>query len=127
MFSSNQTFSWLTSTTSRTLFTMVQLIVLLSAVVVTATATADISKRAAQDPPVWTALDQLRGKSRLGNEDIMSVIFNAKSGEDYPNLNSIPEGNFDCNSVKQPGFYADVDTRCQGQNRFHPFPLREAT
>jgi hypothetical protein len=74
---------------------------------------AEVVKRAAQIPGVWTALDQLRGKSKLSIEDISALLINAKAGEDYPNLSVIPEGNFDCGSVKQPGFYADVDTRCQ--------------
>jgi hypothetical protein len=69
-------------------------------------------KRAAQSPGVWTALDQLRGKSKISNDDIRNMILTAKAGQDYPNLSEIPAGNFDCSSVK-PGFYADVDTKCQ--------------
>ena len=28
-------------------------------------------------------------------------------------FNAIPETKFDCATKKQPGYYADVDTRCQ--------------
>ncbi|XP_055346192.1 uncharacterized protein LOC129593759 [Paramacrobiotus metropolitanus] len=71
-------------------------------------------KRAAQNqnPGVWSALDQLRGKAKLGIEDIRALLSIAKAGQDYPNLNEIPAGNFDCGSVKA-GFYADVEFKCQ--------------
>lgn len=72
-------------------------------------------KRAVQNPSVWKALDKLRGKTRLNMEDILSLISTAKPGQDYPVLSEIPESKFDCGSVQQPGFYADVDTKCQGK------------
>lgn len=74
---------------------------------------ARIAKRDAQSPGVWSALDQLRGKAKLSIEDIRALLIDGKPGEDYPNLTTIPEGNFDCGAVKQAGFYADVDTKCQ--------------
>jgi len=74
---------------------------------------ATVVKRQAQSPGVWTALDQLRGKTRLSIDDITVLFTNSKAGEDYPNLATIPETtSIDCGSVK-PGFYADVDTKCQ--------------
>jgi len=74
---------------------------------------ASVVKRQAQSPGVWTALDQLRGKTRLSIDDITVLFTNSKAGEDYPNLATIPETtSIDCGSVK-PGFYADVDTKCQ--------------
>lgn len=81
-----------------------------------ALSSANVVKRAAQSPGVWSALDQLRGKAKLSIEDISALLTSAKPGQDYPNLASIPEGNFDCASVK-PGFYADVDTKCQGKSQ----------
>lgn len=88
-------------------------LVLLSAVL--ALSGASVVKRAAQSPGVWSALDQLRGKAKLSIEDISALLISAKPGQDYPNLAAIPEGNFDCASVK-PGFYADIDTKCQGKS-----------
>jgi len=73
---------------------------------------AGVVKRQVQSPGVWSALDRLRGHDRLGVEDIRALLQTARAGQDYPNLAEIPAGNFDCASVK-PGFYADIDTKCQ--------------
>ncbi|XP_055340553.1 uncharacterized protein LOC129589729 [Paramacrobiotus metropolitanus] len=77
---------------------------------------AKLSKRAAQNPGVWSALDSLRGKSKLGNDDILQMVLTAKAGQDYPDLSEIPAGSFDC-TQHSPGFYADVDSRCQVYRR----------
>ncbi|XP_055347407.1 uncharacterized protein LOC129594666 [Paramacrobiotus metropolitanus] len=43
----------------------------------------------------------------------VAAILQAKSG-DYPTLAEIPDdSSFDCSSKKQPGFYADVPSKCQ--------------
>ncbi|XP_055340982.1 uncharacterized protein LOC129590033 [Paramacrobiotus metropolitanus] len=75
-------------------------------------ASAGVVKRQVQSPGVFSALDRLRGKSKLSNDDIRSLVLTAKPGQDYPDLTSIPESTFDCNAHK-PGFYADVSQRCQ--------------
>ncbi|EAA05936.4 AGAP009480-PA, partial [Anopheles gambiae str. PEST] len=37
-----------------------------------------------------------------------------RPGTDYPILASIPYTNFYCDEQEYPGFFADMDTRCQG-------------
>lgn len=32
------------------------------------------------------------------------------AGVDYPNYNEVPQTNFTCERVEQPGFYADPET-----------------
>lgn len=67
-----------------------------------------------QDPGVWDALDALRGKPALQAEEIQAILATAQEGVDYPNLAEIPDQtNFNCANVKQAGFYADSDSRCQ--------------
>ncbi|XP_055336676.1 uncharacterized protein LOC129587107 [Paramacrobiotus metropolitanus] len=80
--------------------------------VVLGVSTAGVVKRQAQSPGVFSALDLLRGKSKLSNDDIRNMVLNAQAGQDYPNLSSIPDSTFDC-SAHKPGFYADVSQRCQ--------------
>lgn len=38
-----------------------------------------------------------------------------RPGTDYPILASIPYTNFYCDEQEYPGFFADMDTRCQGK------------
>jgi len=79
-----------------------------------ATCLASPVKRAAGDqkPGVWDALVQNSGRNRLSGGEAYDLYVNAKAGQDYPILAVIPESKFDCGSVK-PGFYADVDAKCQ--------------
>ena len=46
---------------------------------------------------------------QVGNQGGYAPSYNVP----WPTYNSIPQTNFDCASKKQPGFYADVETRCQ--------------
>ncbi|XP_055331901.1 uncharacterized protein LOC129583875 [Paramacrobiotus metropolitanus] len=66
-----------------------------------------------QNPGVWQALDQLRGSSAPSAADIQRIMANAVPGRDYPMLAYIPQTTFSCSNVRQPGFYADPETRCQ--------------
>lgn len=43
-------------------------------------------------------------------------IFSGRPGTDYPILSAVPYTNFYCDEQKYPGFFADVETRCQGNN-----------
>lgn len=40
-----------------------------------------------------------------------------KPGVDYPTLSSVNTSNFNCRDQKHPGYYADVETRCQVRKR----------
>ncbi|XP_055337502.1 U-scoloptoxin(01)-Er1a-like [Paramacrobiotus metropolitanus] len=42
------------------------------------------------------------------------------AGVDYPIFEHIPETNFSCTKVEQPGFYADPETGCQVYHRCDP-------
>jgi len=67
-----------------------------------------------QVPGVWDALDDLRGKPALGVEEIQDLLAAAKPDGDYPVLAEIPDQTgFNCANVKQAGYYADTDFRCQ--------------
>ncbi|OQV23739.1 hypothetical protein BV898_02475 [Hypsibius exemplaris] len=66
-----------------------------------------------QSPPVWDSLSILAGNRHLKSDDIMELIKSAMGGSDYPALSTIPLTKFTCRSMKQPGYYADVDTKCQ--------------
>jgi hypothetical protein len=37
-----------------------------------------------------------------------------RPGTDYPILSAVPYTNFYCDEQPYPGFFADVETRCQG-------------
>lgn len=37
-----------------------------------------------------------------------------RAGVDYPILSAVPYTNFYCDEQPWPGFYADLETRCQG-------------
>ncbi|XP_055348124.1 uncharacterized protein LOC129595221 [Paramacrobiotus metropolitanus] len=68
-----------------------------------------------QNPIVWSALDNLRGRTRLTIPDQYNLIATARAGQDYPNNVVIPQSDFDCTKTHQPGFYADnsPQSRCQ--------------
>lgn len=38
-----------------------------------------------------------------------------RPGVDYPILSAVPYTNFYCDEQEYPGFFADVETRCQGK------------
>jgi len=79
-------------------------------------ANARVVKReaGAQTPPVWDALDQLRGK-HLDTSDLQ--ILAAVAGTDYPVLAEIPAAEAVCDAAK-PGFYANVGAgKCQAFDR----------
>lgn len=40
-----------------------------------------------------------------------------RPGVDYPILSAIPYTNFYCDEQPYPGFFADMETRCQGKCR----------
>lgn len=64
----------------------------------------------------WKALDTLRGHQSLQNDELRMIMLSAQPGVDYPALSYIPENpGFTCQSVNQPGFYADPTTMCQGK------------
>lgn len=44
----------------------------------------------------------------------MSITFTGRPGVDYPILSAIPYTNFYCDEQLYPGFFADMETRCQG-------------
>ncbi|XP_055338103.1 interleukin enhancer-binding factor 3-like isoform X2 [Paramacrobiotus metropolitanus] len=68
---------------------------------------------AAQNPNVYAALDQLRGSEALTASEATAVIANSIPGTSYPTLAHIPQTSFSCSNVRQFGFYADPETRCQ--------------
>ncbi|XP_055357885.1 uncharacterized protein LOC129602767 [Paramacrobiotus metropolitanus] len=74
-----------------------------------------LTKPSVQNPSVWSALDDLRGRERMDVTSIQQILSAAVPGQDYPNLVTIPDTSFSCERVNQPGFYADADpsSRCQ--------------
>ncbi|GAV05838.1 hypothetical protein RvY_15909 [Ramazzottius varieornatus] len=67
-----------------------------------------------QNPPVWQALDLLRGGGEpLNAAQVQQVMASAVPGQSYPTLAYIPQTSFTCSSARQPGFYADPETGCQ--------------
>jgi len=38
-----------------------------------------------------------------------------RPGVDYPILSAVPYTNFYCDEQAYPGFFADMETRCQGE------------
>ncbi|XP_055342459.1 uncharacterized protein LOC129591006 [Paramacrobiotus metropolitanus] len=65
-----------------------------------------------QNPSVWDSLAILQGKRHLTTVDTIDLLRSGRPDVDYPILDSIPVGSFQC-AEHQPGFYADMDTRCQ--------------
>ena len=66
-----------------------------------------------QEPGVWDALADLRGRD-LTTEEIQDILNNAIPDKDFPILTEIPDdSDIDCNKFHQPGFYADEKHRCQ--------------
>jgi len=65
-----------------------------------------------QQPKIWDALDQLRGK-QLTVDQIQDLYGKAVAGTDYPILAEVPQPrSIDCGSKK--GFYADSGAgKCQ--------------
>lgn len=49
---------------------------------------------------------------------VCHVFVVGRAGTDYPILAAVPYTNFYCDEQKYPGFFADVDTRCQGRQSF---------
>ncbi|XP_028033351.1 uncharacterized protein LOC114245396 [Bombyx mandarina] len=43
----------------------------------------------------------------------MNISFSGKPGTDYPILGAVPYTNFYCDEQQYPGFFADMETRCQ--------------
>lgn len=41
--------------------------------------------------------------------------FAGRPGVDYPILSAVPYTNFYCDEQEYPGFFADMETRCQGE------------
>lgn len=41
-------------------------------------------------------------------------MFAGRPGTDYPILSAVPYTNFYCDEQPYPGFFADMETRCQG-------------
>ncbi|OQV17025.1 hypothetical protein BV898_08888 [Hypsibius exemplaris] len=71
-----------------------------------------------QVPGVFEALDDLRGGPMPDPEKLFALIANATADLDYPILNEVPkQKNFNCAQVKQAGYYADTDFRCQAFRR----------
>ncbi|XP_055343633.1 uncharacterized protein LOC129591830 [Paramacrobiotus metropolitanus] len=66
----------------------------------------------AQNPPVLQALDQLRGNEALSATQVQQVLAGAYPGQ-YPTYSYIPQTSFSCTQVRQFGYYADPETRCQ--------------
>lgn len=44
-----------------------------------------------------------------------SHMFAGRPGTDYPILSAVPYTNFYCDEQLYPGFFADMETRCQGE------------
>jgi hypothetical protein len=42
-------------------------------------------------------------------------VFAGRPGTDYPILSAVPYTNFYCDEQAYPGFFADMETRCQGE------------
>lgn len=42
-------------------------------------------------------------------------MFAGRPGTDYPILSAVPYTNFYCDEQAYPGFFADMETRCQGE------------
>ncbi|XP_055344759.1 U-scoloptoxin(01)-Er1a-like [Paramacrobiotus metropolitanus] len=51
-------------------------------------------------------------KPALDAQEVQAILASKSDGQ-YPTYSVIPQTNFDCNSKKQPGFYADVEAQCQ--------------
>lgn len=45
---------------------------------------------------------------------MLFLFFLGRPGTDYPILSAFPYTNFYCDEQEYPGFFADMETRCQG-------------
>lgn len=45
----------------------------------------------------------------------LAALFAGRPGTDYPILSAVPYTNFYCDEQLYPGFFADMETRCQGE------------
>ncbi|XP_055354285.1 uncharacterized protein LOC129599942 [Paramacrobiotus metropolitanus] len=66
-----------------------------------------VALSAAAPQYVWDLL-----KPALNAAEVQAILASRTEGQ-YPTYSEIPQTNFDCNTKKQPGFYADVDAQCQ--------------
>lgn len=48
-------------------------------------------------------------------QQIYCTVLAGRPGVDYPILSAIPYTNFYCDEQSYPGFFADMETRCQGK------------
>jgi len=53
-------------------------------------------------------------------ERVQEFLNQTVAGRDYPDFTTIPDTNFTCRQVEQPGFYADPETGCQVYRRCTP-------
>lgn len=47
------------------------------------------------------------------------LYISGKPGIDYPILGAVPYTNFYCDEQAYPGFFADMETRCQSDYEFY--------
>ncbi|XP_055344129.1 U-scoloptoxin(01)-Er1a-like [Paramacrobiotus metropolitanus] len=66
-----------------------------------------VAMAAAQRQYVWDLL-----KPALNAAEVQTILANRDTNQ-YPNYNTIPQTGFNCQSKKQPGFYADTEAQCQ--------------
>ena len=91
-------------------------VVAVSVILAVANAASIRDKRASdQNPKIWDALDQLRGKKPLTVPEIQELYEKAVAGQDFPTNSEIPAPPDDLS--KEMGFYADESTQCQGFHR----------
>lgn len=51
-------------------------------------------------------------KTPLSNAEV-AILLASRATDQYPTYDTIPQTGFNCASKAQPGFYADVETKCQ--------------
>ncbi|XP_055344943.1 uncharacterized protein LOC129592840 [Paramacrobiotus metropolitanus] len=62
---------------------------------------------------VWDELNKLRGRDTLSAGEVQEILARAIPGTDYPTYSYVPSTKFSCESVNQPGYYADTEAQCQ--------------
>lgn len=67
--------------------------------------------RAIPGPVNYSSINEL---AKIIN-DCFCFPFAGRPGTDYPILSQVPYTNFYCDDQEYPGFFADMETRCQGQ------------